>query len=376
MSLSAKFRRRLRHWSLAGAGLALCTLALATLLGAPAAAQEQERKPFLVLVTIKPLYGLVAAVMGKTGTPTLVHPGNPRARLKAATVDEAALLRRGQVIFWVGPQLEYWLQAPLRELSNTVTVVELLRTDGLRLMEGRAGRRAPPLKRADTRQAKTARQNGSGRRTLVVPRDGKIRPSAPAPKPKRAVRPRNRALTRRDLTPKVVDPHMWLDPRNAIILVRRITRTLSEANPAHAARYRINAARVIVRIETLNAEITNAMRALPKARYVTFDKVYQYFESHYLLKSGNRLRMDPRRQDAASVAAAKGRMTQDGVRCVFASPAYSDRTIRAVAGRGLRLVKLDAYGSRYPADAEAWFRIMGGLSAAIAGCLDPQQRTR
>jgi zinc transport system substrate-binding protein len=54
------------------------------------------------------------------------------------------------------------------------------------------------------------------------------------------------------------DPHYWLDPNNAIIMVESITTALVEAMPENQAIFEANAAELISALETLDRDFTTA----------------------------------------------------------------------------------------------------------------------
>jgi zinc/manganese transport system substrate-binding protein len=80
-----------------------------------------------------------------------------------------------------------------------------------------------------------------------------------------------------------VDPHVWHDVANAMVMVANIRDALVRADPAHAARYEANAASTIARFQTLDGWIRQQVATLPPERrkLVTSHDTFGYFAAAY-----------------------------------------------------------------------------------------------
>ncbi|MCS6826650.1 MAG: metal ABC transporter substrate-binding protein, partial [Caldilinea sp.] len=79
------------------------------------------------------------------------------------------------------------------------------------------------------------------------------------------------------------DPHIWLSPRNAIVMVENIRKALAAADPGNAEFYTANAAAYVEKLEQLDAEIRTLVAEIPKERrkLVTTHEVFGYFARDY-----------------------------------------------------------------------------------------------
>jgi ABC-type Zn uptake system ZnuABC Zn-binding protein ZnuA len=79
------------------------------------------------------------------------------------------------------------------------------------------------------------------------------------------------------------DPHTWLSPRNAIIMVGNIRDALIAADADNAETYTANADAYIAQLQALDAEVTAAVAAIPEARriLITTHAVFAYFARDY-----------------------------------------------------------------------------------------------
>lgn len=79
------------------------------------------------------------------------------------------------------------------------------------------------------------------------------------------------------------DPHAWQDVANAKVYVAEIRDALAAADPAGAEAYKANAAAYLARLDALDAEIVNALEAIPKERrrVVSTHDAFGYFSARY-----------------------------------------------------------------------------------------------
>ena len=79
------------------------------------------------------------------------------------------------------------------------------------------------------------------------------------------------------------DPHVWLDPERARLIVRAIAEELGKADSAHALDYRTRATEVDVSLAALDKEVETRTKELKMRGFVTFHGSFQYFAERYKL---------------------------------------------------------------------------------------------
>ncbi len=79
------------------------------------------------------------------------------------------------------------------------------------------------------------------------------------------------------------DPHVWMDTRNAEVMVESIRDALSTADPAGARIYDTNAARYNASLRALDRELRNLISAVPRSKrtLVTDHDAFGYFAPRY-----------------------------------------------------------------------------------------------
>ena len=93
-----------------------------------------------VLATILPVHSLAAMVMRGAGAPELLLKGGAEPHGYALRPSDARLIRRAEVIFWIGPELEIFLTGALASLGRKAHVVSLSAAKGVVRLQRRGNR--------------------------------------------------------------------------------------------------------------------------------------------------------------------------------------------------------------------------------------------
>ncbi len=300
-----------------------CCLAAVVLSSRPAAAGLE------VVASIQPLHSLVAGVMEGVGEPTLLIKGAGSPHGHGLRPSDARALERADLVFWIGAELESFLSPTLHALVDPERVVGFTaRSHEVRLL---------PQRRAGAWEA-DAHSDGD------------------------------------HVEAAGIDPHIWLDPDNAVAIARIAAQALSAVDPANGKRYRANAARVAARIEALDREIAAALAPVRAVPYAVFHDGYRYFEAHYVLNPVGSVSVSPEQPPGAKrLSQIRNKIKDLGVRCVFSEPQFNPALVDTlVAGTSARSGQLDPLGARLEPGPAAYFTMMRGLARSLLGCLsDP-----
>jgi ABC-type Zn2+ transport system substrate-binding protein/surface adhesin len=79
-----------------------------------------------VVASIKPVHSLVAAVMEGVGEPGLIIEGAGSPHTYALKPSQAQMLEQADVVFWVGHELEAFLEKPLETVGANAKSIELI----------------------------------------------------------------------------------------------------------------------------------------------------------------------------------------------------------------------------------------------------------
>lgn len=120
-----------------------------------------------------------------------------------------------------------------------------------------------------------------------------------------------------------LDPHVWLDPNNAVLMVEAIRDALVEADPENAETYERNVGDYAASLEELDAAIVEQTGTIPEGnrKLVTGHQVFAYFAERYgfevpgtALSSFTTEAADP---SAGQIADLADEIREEGVPAIF-----------------------------------------------------------
>ncbi len=77
------------------------------------------------------------------------------------------------------------------------------------------------------------------------------------------------------------NPHIWLDPANALIMLRHITDALIEVDPSHEAKFKANEAAYRERLRQLQKELSDRTQRLPDRRFIAHHSAWPYLAKRF-----------------------------------------------------------------------------------------------
>ena len=281
-----------------------------------------------VVVSIKPIHSLVAGVMRGAGVPRLLVRGAASPHTYSLRPSGARALRRARLVFWVGGGMEKYLEKPLKVLAREARVIDITEIDGLTLFSARRG---------GLWEAEVTDEDGTGR----------------------------------------FNPHVWLDPLNAQVIVRGVVDALAKADPVNANIYGANGRNLIERLATLDQALQAKLAPVARTPYVVFHDAYPYFEKRYGLNAVGSVTVSPGRAPGARrIAQIRVKLRARGAVCVFSEPGFRPALIRTLlSGTGARAGVLDPLGVAIAPGPDMYFTLMRGLADSLTRCLTLPRRT-
>lgn len=112
------------------------------------------------------------------------------------------------------------------------------------------------------------------------------------------------------------DPHIWLSPKRAIVMVQTIADQMSVIDPDNADTYAANAAAYIAEIEQTDTQIKEILAPMTQRSFIVFHPAFGYFADEYGLT------MYPLEQDGKEATAVElTRMIdfakENGIKVIF-----------------------------------------------------------
>jgi len=283
-----------------------------------------------VVVTIKPLYALVAGVMAGVGRPQMLVKGSASPHLYALKPSDLAALNGADIVFRASPATEPFSVRLTQALPRQVELVTLEEAPGIALLERRMG--------------VSFEAAGDGRRHA---------------------HDAGRA--------NAFDGHIWLDPDNAKAMVDRIEQALSGKDPANADAFKTNATALKRQLDALRAELQGALEPLAGKPYVVAHDAFQYLERRYGLNVVGAISISPEVAPSAKrLGELRRKILSLGAVCVFAEPQVDRRLIdNLIEGTLARTGTLDPEGFALEPDPNLYFTLMRKLAEDLRACLLP-----
>lgn len=146
--------------------------------------------------------------------------------------------------------------------------------------------------------------------------------------------------------PANVDPHVWLDARNAQLMVENVRAALTAIDPTHAADFQGRADAYTARLKALDEEIRRTTAAFPHKDFVSFHSAFQYYARAYGLNQVAVIEEFPGKEPSpAYLAGIVDLVKKLGVTAVFSEPQFSPRPAAALAREtGVKVYQVDPEG--------------------------------
>ena len=302
-----------------------------------------------VVVSIKPVHSLVAAIMKGVGEPQLIVDGAASPHTYNLRPSNARKLEKADVVFWVGPGLEAFLQKPLEALASKATVVELDDAKGLEKL---------PLREGGPFEAHDHREEGH------ETHDGHTEGEA-------AHDHGHDHADADDHEHGAYDTHLWLDPANAKAMAQTIETALIAADAGNAATYQANTKKLIDDLDTLDAEIAETVKPVKDKPFIVFHDAYQYFEHRYGVKTAGSITVSPETLPGADrVKQMQEKVRQLGATCVFAEPQFEPKLVSVITeGTKAKSATLDPEAATLEPGPDLYFKLMRGIAGSLKDCL-------
>ena len=300
----------------------------AVLAGSPHGAAAEPS----IVASIAPIHGLAAAISEGVARPRLLLPAGASPHSFSLRPSDARAVNRADLVVWVGPALENFLERPLGILAGKDHLLTLTSLKSLTLLKARGTDR-------DDHEPGHGHNLGSDRHDHADPHG--------------------------------IDPHLWLAPANARAIATAIAERLIRLDAPHATNYRTNLTRTLVRIDRTERDIAVLLAPVQKTRFMTFHDAFQYFERAFGLNSAGWIAVDAARRPSAKRLSALRRTLRDSqARCLFSEPQFPSALMGTVAeGADIRTATLDPLGADIDPGPTHWDGMMLALGRSFRECL-------
>jgi zinc transport system substrate-binding protein len=277
-----------------------------------------------VVVTIKPIHALVSGVMEGVGTPYLLLSGGESPHSYSLRPSQVRKLRKATVVIWVGPTIETFLKKIITTLNDKTHILRLVDLHGLNLLKVRNGK-----------DWESHHYNNHPNNEFEI------------------------------------DPHIWLDPNNAKIIVQAIAQTLSKIDTKNSVYYKANAVHMVEQLDQLDKTLKQQLALVKNLPFLVFHDAYQYFEQSYQLTVAGAINLSPEnRPSVRQLYKLRSRLKKHKIRCVFSEPQFESALVATVIeGSSVRRGVLDPLGANLVVGTKSYFTLLSNMADSLKQCL-------
>ena len=286
-----------------------------------------DQKPLSIVASIKPVHALVAGVMGDLGTPHLLLAAPTSAHHFTLKPSQARALQNADIVFWIGPGMEQPLTKALATLAADAQSVALDDSAGLVLFDFDDDGH-------DDHGTKDKHDGHGGHG---------------------------------------INPHIWLDPFNAQIMLGVIADHLGKADPVNARAYQAHADAMRQTFAQLQIDIARQLAPFAESEFLVLHDAHIYFERRFGMRAHAAITTEPDvMPTAAKIKKLRHDLESHPIDCIFGEPFLGQKAVRLIAeGSDIRIGQLDPLGSQLPAGASLYADLLKSYAAAFKACLAP-----
>lgn len=143
------------------------------------------------------------------------------------------------------------------------------------------------------------------------------------------------------------DPHVWVSPRNAKVMVENIYQGLSQADPENKEYYTKNRDEYLKELDELDKNITQRLSAKNNTKIMVYHPAWAYFCKDYNLKQIS-IEQDGKEPTPQAIASLVDTARRENIKVIFVSPEFSTSNAQVIASEiGGKVVVIDPLSNDY-----------------------------
>ena len=171
-------------------------------------------------------------------------------------------------------------------------------------------------------------------------------------------------------TDEGLDPHFWLDPRNAMAFVQSLLPRLVTLFPASETQLRANTADLLIALDALHTQWKSQLAPMRGQAILSAHDGFQYFEVAYDLRHAGAVQLNTDVSISIKrVAQLRALLESEAVTCVFSEPQLNTKQIAALLkGLPVGVATLDPMGQYLTPGPQLYQDMMQANIDAVVGC--------
>jgi len=288
-----------------------------------------------VVTTIKPLHSLVSSVMEGVGEPSLIIEGTNNPHTFVFKPSHAELLEEADIVFWIGEDLEAFMEKPLDSLASNAKKVAFM---DLASIEKLKFREENIFDDHDGHDDEHEGHDDHDDHDHHGHAHGEF------------------------------DAHIWLDPINAKEMIHEIAHELGDLDPKNKEIYESNANKTLKSLDKLIEDVNSSVSK--DVSYIVFHDAYQYFEKRFGVSSAGALTLNPDvLPGAKQIADVQDLISDKNIKCIFSEPQYNPKIIETLASdMDITTGIMDPLGAYIDKGNSMYFDLIKQISNSINKC--------
>jgi zinc transport system substrate-binding protein len=294
--------------------------------------------------------------MDGVGKPDLIVDGYASPHGFSMKPSHAKMLQNADLIFWVGEDLENFLEKPLASIAKKAEKIELINSHDLQVLKFRERNIFDEHDDHDHGHKKKKKD------------DHDDHDDHGHKKKKKDDHDDHDDHGHEGHAHGEYDPHIWLDPINAKAMLNEMAEHLIENDPKNEAKYKSNLANALKDIDQLIIDVMTDLSSSVSS--IVFHDAYQYFEERFNVNVLGAFTVNTDVMPGAEqLAEIREIIEHDKVACIFSEPQFNPDIIKAVAkDMKIKTGVLDPLGATLDPGKDLYFKLIRNMSASFKGC--------
>ena len=320
-----------------------------------------------VVASIKPIHSLASYLMDGIAKPDLIVDGYASPHGFAMKPSHAKMLQNADLIFWVGEDLESFLEKPLNSIAKKAEKIELMDIKGLNVLEFRERNIFDDHDDHDhdghAKKKKDDHDDHEGHSKKKKDDHDDHDGHAKKKKDEHDDHDDHEGHAHGEY-----DPHIWLDPINAKVILKEMTEHLIENDSKNASTYKSNLDKALKDIDKLTMDVMTELNQ--SVASIVFHDAYQYFEERFNVNILGAFTVNTDVMPGAEqLAEIREIIEHDKVSCVFSEPQFNPDIIKAVAkDMNMKTGVIDPLGATLDPGKDLYFDLINNMSSSFKGC--------
>ncbi len=322
-----------------------------------------------VVATIKPIHSLASYLMDGVGKPDLIVDGYASPHGFALKPSHAKMIQNADIIFWVGEDIENFLEKPLKTIAKKAEKIELMEIKGLTKLKFRErnifeehdhGHKEDEHGHKDKDDDHGHKEDEHGHKDKDDDHGHK--------EDEHGHKDKDDDHGHDEHAHGEFDPHIWLDPMNAKVILSEMAEHLIENDQKNEAKYKANLKKAHNDLDKLTKKVKSELNKDFKS--VVFHDAYQYFEKRFGINILGAFTVNTDVMPGAEqLAEIREVIEHDKVSCIFSEPQFNPDIIKAVAkDTNVATGVIDPLGATLDPGKDLYFDLISNMSKSFKGC--------